>query len=125
MNVIKLLGVTAVVCLLGPAVRADDKADNAKLIVGKWTVEKADEGTVDKGATVEFTADGKCKATHKSGDQDVTVEGTYKVDGDKLTMTMKVGDMERKIDITILKLTKTELHTKNAEGKMVELMKKS
>ena len=124
MNALKLLAVTAVVCLLGAAVRAEDKADNAKLIVGKWTVTKADEGTVEKGAIVEFTADGKCKATHKKGDEDVTAEGTYKVDGDKLTMNMKIGDMERKIDITILKLTKTELHTKNEEGKMVELTKK-
>jgi uncharacterized protein (TIGR03066 family) len=125
MNVIKVLGVAAVVCLLDTAVRADDKADNAKLIVGTWTVEKADEGTVGKGATVEFTADGKCKAVHKKGDEDFTVEGTYKVDGDKLTMNLKIGDMEQKIDITIRKLTKTELHTENSEGKKVELMKKS
>jgi uncharacterized protein (TIGR03066 family) len=124
MNALKLLAVAAVVCLAGTAVRAEDKADNAKLIVGKWTVEKADEGTVEKGATVEFTKDGKCKATHKNADQEMTVEGTYKVDGDKLTMLLKIGDKEQTIDITILKLTKTELHTKNAEGKMVELMKK-
>lgn len=121
MNVLKLVAVAAVVCLIGTSVRADD---NAKLIVGKWTVEKADEGTVEKGATVEFTADGKCKAVHKVGDQEMTAEGTYKVDGDKLTMSMKFGDMERKIDITIKKLTKTELHTENSEGKKVELTKK-
>jgi uncharacterized protein (TIGR03066 family) len=121
MNALKLVAVAAVVCLVGAAARAED---NAKLIVGKWTVEKADEGTVGKGATVEFTSDGKVKAVHKKGDEDVTVEGTYKVDGDKLTMTLKIGDMEQKIDITIKKLTKTELHTENSEGKKVELMKK-
>jgi uncharacterized protein (TIGR03066 family) len=124
MSALKLVAVAAVVCLLGPAARAEDKADNAKLIVGKWTVEKADEGTIEKGATVEFTSDGKVKAVHKKGDEDVTVEGTYKVDGDKLTMALKIGDMEQKIDITIKKLTKTELHTENSEGKKVELMKK-
>jgi uncharacterized protein (TIGR03066 family) len=125
MNVFKLVGVVAIVCLIGAGVRAEEKADNAKLIVGKWTVSKADEGTVDKGATVEFSSDGKVKAVHKKGDEDATIEGTYKVDGDKLTMTMKAGTDERKIEITIKKLTKTELHTENSEGKKVELTKKS
>jgi uncharacterized protein (TIGR03066 family) len=123
MNALKLVAVAAVVCLVGATARADEK-DNAKLIVGKWTVTKADEGTVGAGATVEFTSDGKVKAVHKKGDEDMTVEGTYKVDGDKLTMTLKIGDMEQKIDITIKKLTKTELHTENSEGKKVELAKK-
>jgi uncharacterized protein (TIGR03066 family) len=123
MNALKLLAAVAVVGLVGTGLRAEDKADNAKLIVGKWTVTKADEGTVGKGATVEFTSDGKVKATHKKGDEDMTIEGTYKVEGDKLHMTMKVGDDERKMTITITKISKTELHTKNDEGKMVELSK--
>jgi uncharacterized protein (TIGR03066 family) len=122
MNALKLVAVAAVVCLMVTGARADD---NAKLIVGKWTVSKADEGTVEPGATVEFTADGKCKAIHKKGTEEATIEGTYKVDGDKLTMTLKIGDQEQKIDITIKKLTKTDLHTENSEGKKVELTKKS
>jgi uncharacterized protein (TIGR03066 family) len=125
MNALKLLAAVAVVGLAGTGLRAEDKPDYAKMVVGKWTVAKADEGTVGAGATVEFTADGKVKATHKKGDEDFTAEGTYKVDGDKLHMTMKVGDMERKMEITITKISKTEMHTKNEEGKKVELTKKS
>lgn len=124
MNALKLMAVAAVACLVGPSARAEDKADYAKLIVGKWTVTKADEGTVGAGATVEFTSDGKVKAVHKKGDEDVTVDGTYKLDGDKLQMIIKAGTDEHKLEITITKLTKTELHTKNEEGKAVELTKK-
>ncbi len=37
-------------------------ADDAKkLLVGKWEVVKADEGTVPAGAFVQFSADGKLK----------------------------------------------------------------
>ncbi len=124
MNAMKLLAAVAVVCLAGASARAEDKPDYAKMVVGKWTVTKADEGTVGAGATVEFTSDGKVKAVHKKADEDVTVEGTYKLDGDKLLMTLKIGDMERKMEITITKISKTEMHTKNEEGKVVELTKK-
>ena len=41
MNVLKLLGLGALLVVLGTA-RADDKVDYAKLIVGKWEVAKAD-----------------------------------------------------------------------------------
>jgi uncharacterized protein (TIGR03066 family) len=113
MNALKLVAALAVVCLVGTAARADEK-DTAKKLVGKWEVTKAEEGTLPTGTTVEFTKDGK----------DMTVEGTYKLDGDKFEIKFKMGDQEHSNTITITKLTDTELHTKDKDGKVVETKKK-
>ena len=84
MNAARLLAIGAIVCLAASFAAADDKkADNAKLIVGKWEVTKADEGTVGVGAVVEFSKDGKMKVTGG----DMTIEGTHKVTGDKVTIS--------------------------------------
>jgi len=123
MNARKLLAVAAVVCLAGTAARADEK-DYPKLLVGKWELTKVEEGGLPKGSVIEFTKDGKVKVTAKKDDKDFDLEGTYKVDGDKLMATMKIGDDEHKQTITILKLTDGELHTKNEMGKEAELTKK-
>ena len=124
MNALKLLAAAAVVCLVAAGTRAADKADYAKKIVGKWELTKVEEGGLPKGTVVEFTKDGKVKLVMKKDDKDATLEGTYKVEGDTFSVTMKVGDDEHTQKITILKLTDTELHTKNQEGKMAELTKK-
>jgi len=94
------------------------------MVVGKWEVTKADEGTVPPGSVVEFTKDGKIKATMKKEDEETTAEGTYKIEGDAFVMTMKRGDKERTQKITITKLTDKEMATKNEDGKTVELKKK-
>ena len=130
MNMLRLLVAGAVVCALTVGVRADEKkaddkkADNAKLLVGAWEVAKADQGTVPVGSTVEFTKDGKIKVTHKQGDKTETLEGTYKVDGDKFSFEIKVGDNVNKKTITIKKISDTEMSTVDADGKTVELKKK-
>lgn len=123
MNARKLLAAVAVVCLVGAAARADEK-DTAKKLVGKWEVTKADEGTLPTGSMVEFTKDGKVKITHKVDDKDMTFEGTYKLDGDKFVVTVKIGEEEHTNTINITKLTDTELHTKDKDGKVVETKKK-
>ena len=125
MNALKWLGVAAVVVVLNANARAeDDKVDYAKLIVGKWEVSKADDGTVPPGTLIEFTKDGKLKASFKKGDVDSTIEGTYKVVKNTFELTMKMGDEEKSQTITITKITDKELHTKNKDGKVVELKKK-
>ena len=120
----KALKVLAVVCLVGAVTRADEKPDYAKLIVGKWEVTKADEGTLPMGSIVEFTKDGKFTSREKLGDKDLTFEGTYKVTGDKFELDLKMGDQSFKVSITITKLTDDEMHTKNEEGKVVEVKRK-
>src|SRR5580698_8285223 len=77
MNLLKYMSVIAVVCLIVPTARPEDKPDYAKLIVGKWEVTKADPGTVPEGAIIEFTKDGMLKASVKKGDNTNTIEGTY------------------------------------------------
>jgi uncharacterized protein (TIGR03066 family) len=125
MNALKVMAAVAVVGLWAAGARAEDKPDYAKMMVGKWTVSKADADTVPPGTVIEFTADGKMKVAGKKDDKEMSFEGTYKVEGDKFTFTMKVGDMERMETITIVNITKTEMHTKNKDGKVVELTKKS
>jgi len=122
MNALKLFAVGAVLCL--PAAgRGEEKPDYAKLIVGKWEVTKADPGTVPAGTLVEFTKDGKMKVTAKKGDAEMTIEGTYKLEKDTFTMTLKVGDEERSQTITVTKISDKEMSTKDKDGKVVELKK--
>jgi uncharacterized protein (TIGR03066 family) len=101
----------AVLCL-GTGLLAEDKKDekiDAKKLVGKWGPKKG-------GAfTFEFTKDGK--ATFSAPDDGKDSKGTYKVDGDKLTLTMKMGDMEQTITRTVSKLTDTELVSADERGK--------
>ena len=124
MNALKLVAVGAVVCLLAGGARAEEKTDYAKMIVGKWEVSKADEGTVPVGAAIEFTKDGKVKVSGKKDGQDVNAEGTYKVEGNKFTVTMKRGEEEHSQTITISKISDTEMDTENKDGKKVTLTKK-
>jgi uncharacterized protein (TIGR03066 family) len=121
MSALKWLAVGAVVCLVGGGATA---ADNAKMIVGQWEITKPADGGLPKGSVVEFTKDGKIKVTAKKGDAETTMEGTYKLDGDMFTATTKVKEEERTQTLTIVKLTDTELHVKNKDGKMSELTKK-
>jgi uncharacterized protein (TIGR03066 family) len=122
MNAKRCLAATAIVCLVSVGAWAEEKTDKAKLLVGSWEVIKADEGTLPPGSVVEFTKDGKLKVTVKAGDQDMTLEGTYKLEGDKFDI--KFNDQEQTLTITIKKLTKTELSTTNPEGKAVDLKRK-
>src|SRR5262249_59835035 len=105
MNAMRLMAVGVLVGLVSFAARAEDKADNAKLIVGKWECAKADEGTLPVGSSVEFTKDGKIIVIVKEGDKEMKGEGTYKVEGDKFDFTIKIGDQEHSDTITIKKLT--------------------
>jgi len=124
MSMLRILSVGAIVCAITIGARAEDKVDYAKLIVGKWEITKADDGTVPVGTTVEFTKDGKFKVTGKKESKEENVEGTYKVEKNTFTFMMKVGDMEHKETITITKMTDKEMLTKDKDGKVVECKKK-
>jgi len=124
MKSVQWLAVGLVVGLAGAGARGEDKPDYAKLIVGKWEVTKADEGTAPPGAVIEFTRDGKVKVTFKKDDAETMIEGTYKIEGDAFVVTHKRGEEEHTQTITITKITDTEMSTKNKDGKVVELKKK-
>jgi uncharacterized protein (TIGR03066 family) len=125
MNALRLMLATAVAVTLAAGVRAEDKdekKDNAKLLVGTWEVTKSFDKGPPVGATVEFTQDGKVKVKAKVDDKDLQREGTYKVDGAKLTLVMK--DKESKTILSIKKLSDKELVTENDDKKSVELKRK-
>jgi uncharacterized protein (TIGR03066 family) len=100
---------------------AADKDDNATKIAGKWEIVKSGSDLA-KGSTVEFTKDGQLTATIKGG-EDTKIEGTYKVDKDKLLVKLKAGDQTHEETVTISKLSDTELILKDKDNKVDELKK--
>jgi uncharacterized protein (TIGR03066 family) len=107
--------VIGIALLVGPTggTRAEDKIDVTKLI-GKWEV------VSDKGPkiVVEYAADGKLTGTISAAGQEHPLEGTYKVDGNKLTQTMSIGGKEPTLTLTltVTKLTDDELAGENDKG---------
>ena len=124
MSALKWLGMAAMVVVLNTSARAVEDTDHAKLLIGKWEVTKAEEGTVPEGSIIEFTRDGKVKASIKKGEDLEMQEGAYKVEKDTLTVTMKKDGEEQSKKITISKISEKEMTCKHEDGKVVELKKK-
>ena len=123
MNALRLLAVGITVCLVVAGARAED-SDLAKMLVGKWEITKAGEGTPPVGTIVEFAKDGKLTVTIKKDDKDATMEGTYKCESKKFICTFKDGDKEKSMVHDVAKITQTELIF-TFEGKDVSCKKKS
>ena len=100
---------------LGVSLRAEEeKVDIKALIVGIWELTKVSDGPRDI-TTMEFTKDGKFKMKLKGTDgKEFDVDGTYVVEGDKLTVKSPVPS--EKATATIKKLTDEELVTQNDDG---------
>ena len=124
MKALKWLGVAAMVVVLNTSGRAGEDTDYAKLLIGKWEVTKADEGTVPVGSIIEFTRDGKFKASIKKGESQEVSEGTYKVEKETVTVTMKKDGEEQSKKVTLSKINEKEMTCKHEDGKIVELKKK-
>jgi len=108
----------AVLLVVASAVAQDDKgakkdkdADDAKKLVGKWEPKEA--GPAGASAVVEFTKDGKLIVALTFAGKTDRVEGTYKLDGSKLSVDFK----DRKDTSTVTKLTDEELAIKDEKGK--------
>ena len=102
--------------LLCSDLSAEDKKDGEKIdaqkLVGKWSPKE------EAVFTVELTKDGKATLVATTADGKVVeAKGTYKVDGNKLTTTVKMNDEERTRTFTISKLTDTEMVTADEKGK--------
>jgi uncharacterized protein (TIGR03066 family) len=117
----------AVATSAGPQKKGDKgkaAAIDADLLVGKWETLPLKGVKGAKGLVREFTQEGKCYLG-STGKKDPRLEGTYKLDGDKLTVTISGGgggpDEEHKY--TVKKLTKTELVL--VEGKLTETWKRA
>ena len=113
-----VLGVCVVVT--AGAARPDD--DNAKKIVAVWEVTKSGSD-IPVGTTIEFTKDGKVKIATKLEGAEVKIDGTYKVEKDKLTVKLKFNEQTIEETATIKKLTDDALEIEDKDKK-VDVMKK-
>lgn len=96
---------------------AKDKPVNvdAKRLIGKWKA--TDKEGKAANTFAEFKADGKVTLTGDFNGKTYDVPGTYKLDGNKLLMKMKIGDETTDEEVTILKLTDDVLMTTEKNGK--------
>jgi uncharacterized protein (TIGR03066 family) len=121
----KLLSVALAGCLaLGASsALADEKGSgaNAEKIVGTWEVTKGE--SLKPGTTLELTKDGKFKLTIKAGDKAINLAGTYKVEGDNLTVKLAAGQQSTET-MQIKKLTDSELVTVDKQKKTDTFKKK-
>jgi uncharacterized protein (TIGR03066 family) len=94
--------------------QADDKKDekiDGKKLIGKW---EPKEAKGDRKIAIEFTKDGKMNVSADSG---AAFEGTYQLDGKKLTFQIKLGENEVKKTVTVIRLTDDEFESEGDDGK--------
>jgi uncharacterized protein (TIGR03066 family) len=109
-----LIGCVAVLVLAGFTGAADDKIDTKKLI-GKW--EPAKPGKDEPSFVLEFADKGKFTVSFTVGGKTEKIEGTYKVDGNKIEVAMSLNGKEVKETHTVTKLTDDEMVSKDSKGK--------
>ncbi len=119
-----LIGIGLIFALTCGATAADDKIDGAKL-VGKWEPKEPKKG---EEFVMEFAKDGKLSVTGALDGKVQTFEGTYKLDGIKLTFELKVKGADGKVEdiketVTVTKLTDDEMEGKDKDGK-IEYLKR-
>src|SRR5262245_13362113 len=111
-----ILGCTlAAVLVLVAGFHADARQDkvDAKKIIGKWEPKEQPKGAK---LIYEFAKEGKLTLSFTIGDKSEKLDGTYKIDGEKISATLKKGDKEETQNRTIVKLTDAELVTKDEKG---------
>ena len=105
---------TLALCFGALAQEKKDETIDAKKLVGKW---EPKEKTKDRTLLIEFMKDGKVAFTGTEGGKEMKAEGTYQVDGNKLTLNVKYGDKDRKMTRIVSKLTDAELVWTTKSGK--------
>jgi uncharacterized protein (TIGR03066 family) len=123
MNVLREMGAGAIVCVLAVGVRAGDEKDYPRLVVGEWKVVKASPGTFPLGTVLDLSKDAKVKVIGKRDGKEFIHAGTYKVDGAKINITVKVEDEEQWHALIITKISDTEMVTEHVGGGTVEFKK--
>lgn len=109
-------GVGVLLLALGGAAPGQEKDapfDPARLI-GRW-----EPATPKKGErpVVEFASGGKVAFRVAANGKTESWEGTYAVTGQKLRISLKVGDKAVTEELVVLKLTDDQLDTEDAKGK--------
>ncbi len=107
----------AAILMFSAASAADDKKDDTidlKKIVGRW---EPIEGKKDFKMVVEFAEKGKLSLSVTVMEKTEKIEGTYKLEGNKMDLALSFGGKEQKETLTILKLTEEEMATEDSKGK--------
>jgi uncharacterized protein (TIGR03066 family) len=112
-----LIGAVVVFALAGFTTAVGQEKIDGKKLVGKW------ESSDLPGAlmVLEFTNAGKMSLVVEKGGKSKKVEGTYKLESDKLEMALTMDGKETKETITITKLTDDEFVGKDSKGKEEKL----
>ena len=105
-----LAGLVALSAAQAAETPKDKPKPDATLLVGVWRFVKT-SGKAPEGirATTEYTKDGKVVVLMQVKDEKRQAEGTYKLDGDKLTQVMKLRGKETTEVVTVEVLTKEKL----------------
>ena len=101
--------------IAAPAFAADEKFDSEKL-VGTWKLTKSKSLPPGASAVVEYLKDGTATLKVDIMGMKLEFKGKWKIDGNKLIITMKEGEKEKEDIDTITKLTADELVSKNKDG---------
>jgi len=112
-----IVGCALGVLLVASAGLTQEKID-AKKIIGKWSPVDNKDSII-----VEFTKDNKLVLSVVFEGKTEKLEGTYKLDGNKLTIVVAPKGKEEKEEMTVNKLTDEELETTDAKGKKETLKK--
>lgn len=142
-----VLGCAAVLALAcGVALGGQAKVD-AKLLAGRWEPvpegepkpdpkdkkdkkEPKDKPPPGPAMVVEFApekdkpAEGRVTMTVTDAGKDHRAEGTFSLEGDKLSLRLKLGDREVKETLTVNKLTADELVTVDSKNNKETLRRK-
>lgn len=101
-----------ILSLSGTLTLAQEKLDPKKLL-GKWEPVNSKLTNL----TLEFLDKGKWSLTVEIMGKTEKAEGTYKLDGNKLEVTIAFAGQEQKEVLTVKKLTDTEFVTTDSKGK--------
>ena len=88
--------------------RADDKMD-PKQLLGKWELVSGKGKGDDAGITLEYLAEGKVKGELRIAGMTDKMDGTYKIDGNKIRLTTRDKGRENTSVITVLSVSETEM----------------
>jgi uncharacterized protein (TIGR03066 family) len=117
--------VTALAIAAGAAAAPRKEAKPAApTIVGTWKIVRSTD-IVPVGTTVVFNADLTMKVSLDFNGKAIDIDGTYKVEGDKLIVTVRgPGGMEDSDTDTIKSLDARKLVLVDQDGKETELERK-
>src|SRR5215207_1075523 len=117
-----LIGMGAVLVIVCAAGAADEKKDDKKeeaidaaKLIGKWEPKEPKKG---EEFVLEFAKDGKMVVSGTLDGKPQTLEGSYKLDGAKLSFELKALGETIKETIVVLKLSDEELEARDKDGKV-------